>query len=281
MRDCGLAASVGDQLLAHRRQPSGGRRAHAEVAQPKAQQGIGMCHGQGAQPCQVEFGKRVGIAAGACQRRQRGGCQFVDQCAGLGEMRGRLHHVDRQRRKGRHQRRQVRAQGIARIAVIGIGRVVDPLQCVGRAIGLDLGAGHIQPGAQQRHAAAAVQRAQRWHASHAGHAGTAEQPQQHGLDLVVLVVGKQQQARAAVGAHRRQRGIARAARGRFHALSRFGLHRYPPHEIADLPLRAQRCAEAVPVVGIRLQAVMDMQRHHARANAPLRRGRTGGMQQRD
>ncbi|MNN33153.1 hypothetical protein D3C81_1468960 [compost metagenome] len=134
------------------------------------------------------------------------------------------------------------------------------------------------------HVALRVQRAPRGHAGHAGHAGAPEQPHQHGFHLIVAMMGEQQQRGALRPAHAPERGVAGTARGGLDTLARQRLHGHALGGQRHLRLAAQRRAEALPLVGRRLQAVMDVQRHHAHGRGQRRTlGHRGarGMEQGD
>lgn len=171
---------------------------------------------------------------------------------------------------------QQRPQRVAGIAGIAIGGVLDPRERMGPGIGFDVAARHVQPGAQQCHAALARHR----HGRQAVEPGAAQQLQQHGLGLVVEVVGGQQEGGAGLGAERVERGVTGFARGFLDAATGICGHPHAPHAERGANGGGHPRAGGLPCIRIGLQAMVDVQcdqpHRHAGGIAP----RSDGMQQR-
>lgn len=167
-------------------------------------------------------------------------------------------------------------QRIASVAGIIIGRVIDPRKGMGPDIGFDVAARHVQPGAQQRHAAQPLHR----HGRQAIEAGAAQQLQQHGLGLVVEMMGGQQEGGASLGAKRVERGVAGFARGLLDAAPRIDGHAHATHMAFDIDGSGHPYAGGLPRIRIGLQAMVDVQRDQPHRRAGGIAPRSGGMQQR-
>jgi len=103
------------------------------------------------------------------------------------------------------------------------------------------------------------------------HAGAAQQPQQHCLSLIPLVVGCQQ---AGIGRHcLLQGGIARCTGSRLRALRCKRIHCDVQGGQGNLPLHALRLTMSHPVISTVLQSMVHMHGLQAR-----KAGRLGQMQ---
>ena len=113
---------------------------------------------------------------------------------------------------------------------------------------------HLQQRAPQ---GAATQRTTFAHAAQPLRAGTAQQLEQHGLGLVVAVLGGQQ---AFVRLQRGgQGGVACVARGGFQAVTAAALNLHRQHVAGDAKFRAEPPAVRGPRRAVGMQAVVDVQ----------------------
>ena len=149
------------------------------------------------------------------------------------------------------QRRDAQPQEIAREGVRGIAFILDPFQAVLARVGGNRLARHIEQRAHER--APMKARALR-HATRPARPGAAQQVHEHGLGLIVELVGEREHIERQLG----ERRIARLARGLFVSLG----HPHAAHGEWHTELAAQPPAEAHPAIGVRAQAVMDVRRRH-------------------
>ena len=184
-------------------------------------------------------------------------------------MAGAARHGCRRRWPARAEGRQhAAAQVVAVELFIGVAVVLDPLKAPRAQPLTQLRPGDLE---QRPHQQAARERGTGGHGGEPGNTGTAQQLQQHGLKLVVLVVGGEQHLVRPQGL--RQRRVACQARRR---LGR-GTARTRYEDAAHFEGHTERSGAApamrTPARGVRPQLVVDVHRPHLQAPAPQPRER--------
>jgi hypothetical protein len=242
-------------LRHHLRQQGGGRHGQAALGEPVAQQVVDAVQAEGAQARQVE--------AVAVQRgRQILGRQLAQEALGRLHVGAGTHDALFEAGEGaRQHRHHLVAQGVAGVAGVGVRFVLDPADTFLRRKGFQVGA-CLRQQRTRHHQLLVAEQARcavgRIHAGQAGGAGAAQQLQQHGLGLVVEVVGGQQEVDAVAAAHRAEGGVAQLARGRFDAAPAL-----LDHDGALVEGRAKsggrRGAMRGPGIGVGAEAMMDVE----------------------
>ena len=151
------------------------------------------------------------------------------------------------------RRQHAMPEEIAIHVFIEVGRILDPLQRVRLCVPQQFRAAHVQQRPQQR---ASAERSARPHRSEAIAAGRAQQPQQHRFGLVVLVVGQHQQL--AIAKVALEGVVARLSSRRLQSLSAVARHLHTFHDQRDAEPLAKSNAMPFPVVGIGVQAMVDV-----------------------
>ena len=180
--------------------------------------------------------------------------QLIEQSARLGEMLRAAHQrVAVGRESFPQQRQHAVAQKIARIAVIRIALVLYPVQLVRGGIGQYFLARTMQQRPDQRDRAAAIRKL--GHRAHAAHPRAAQHLQQQRLRLVVGMVCHRDKIAGLTGKSR----VAQLARCRLDAMlaQRCDIDTFDMQ--GNVQPGAQHDAEIRPGIGIRTDAVMDMQ----------------------
>jgi hypothetical protein len=263
----------GQQLRHHLFQPGGGRHVQVETPKPVAQQVVDAVRTEQAQACQVDG---VAIVFNNAAGRQVLFGQLVQQALGRLRVRAAARDAPLVAREGLGQHRHhLVAQGVAGVARIAIGFIFDPGDVLFACQRFQFGPRYFQQ--RPRHHQRLVTE-QAWgavgglHARQAGRAGTAQQLQQHGLGLVVEVMGGEQQLDAVGAAHLAQGRVAQLAGSRFDAA--FPL---PDRDVTVVEGDAERGrssgAVIAPAIGIRAQPMVDVegeQRHTGRLGCPMR-----------
>jgi hypothetical protein len=171
-------------------------------------------------------------------------------------------------RPGRHQ---LRADAVARVALVAVARVIDEA-LIARDQGLSQAVrGHTEPGAAE---ALAMALEGLGHGGQAGQAGTAREREQHGLGLVVAVLREQHPAKALSFRQFGQRAVTREPGGVLRALAGGVPRVHPGHEHRHAQGGGELAHAGLEAIGRVLQAVVHVQRH-----APARPARVRGQQQ--
>jgi len=174
----------------------------------------------------------------------------------------------------RQQGQDAVSQEIAIVPCLAVRGILDPVETRRMGIVQKAVPGEAEQRTQQLTAA---QRPLGWHPGEAVHAGTAHQAQEKGLDLVVLVVSQKQAAAVA----------QRAAKNPVAGLTGGGLEPPPPgqhrnalHAAFNIQFIAYSDAVGFPGIGLRREAMVNMQCSHHRRSSQLTGDACGGMQQR-
>ena len=251
-----------EQLRQHFHQPRRRRHAQAARAEPVAQQVVAAVRAQRAQFRQLDA---VAIEA----RRQILHSQFRQQALRRLRMLGAagkafLETGKRLRQHGHH----LVPQGIAGKAGIVVRFVVDVRDRMARHVRFQLFARHGQQRARHYQVRIAQQLGRAVGAIHAGQArraGTAQQLQQHRFSLVILVVGREQQAHAVRGAQLAQGRVTALAGRLFRARLRILFHGDLARFKGDAHAGAQLLAVRQPRIRVRTQAVVHVERMQGHA----------------
>ena len=215
---------------------------------------------------------------GRLQHRQRLGLPAAQRHQGIGQpgcRRCQRHLGLRERRLQSGPHRQ--AQAVAGETRVAIALVVDVAQAMRRDVSLDGLARVVQPGS---HPAQAVAQIVFGHRRQARHSTTAQGLQQEGFGLVAAVVGQQEHVRTGLDGHLVQGLVAQRAGLGLHALTRIGrqahMARHQAHRQAlGGPGIAGGLRMGQPGIGVRAQAMVDVQGHDA--HAPHTERLTAGM----
>src|SRR5688500_8607703 len=150
------------------------------------------------------------------------------------------------------KRRYPAPDEIAGQRLVGVRLVLDPLQAVLARVSEDSGAGNAQEWADK---CLSLEPGFRKHSAGPTPSRPAQQVHENGLGLVIEVVGK----RDAIGIGFRKSVVPRLARRRFQTFS-VASDLDPAHGERNSPSLAQRAAERRPRIGVRAQAVVDVNR---------------------
>jgi hypothetical protein len=142
------------------------------------------------------------------------------------------------------------AEEVARVPAVGIALVVDPGERLRFRVRGQPRAREPEQRAQQGRASRTV----RGHRGEPVRAGAAQKLQQQRLGLIVGMVGQ----RHGVDVRGAQARVARRARQRLEGFAAAALQVQPMRGQRHAALRTLRCAERRPVVGVRRQAVVDV-----------------------
>ncbi len=246
-----IRAAVQD-VLADALQYRGGRTAAGVLPDPEAQCIALPFPGQ----CR-QAGTRDTVIRPACSGQVMRG-QRVEQRSRLGLVCRTARQVGTAVRPAAVQlRHDPVAQEVAGKGDIRVAGVLDPVQPPGIRVGGQRGARRIQQGAQ---VLSTPQCGLRRHGSQAVHTAAAQQLQQQGLGLVILVMGGQQAVpvRQPVG----QCGIARRTRRGLRALPGPGTCIDAERHIRDIQCPADLRTVRLPGGRMHLQAMVDMHGAH-------------------
>ena len=231
------------QLRVHRIEPSRGGRRQTALTQEPPQQIAAAMRRHRAQ----RFPRKRRAVARALRVDRR---EVVDQCGSFGlELRGA---GDGRRVTGRHLRERgddLFAQCISRITDIGVAVVIDKRQATRFNVSVNDGARHVEQRPQPEDAGGVGPRAR--HRRQSVRAGAAQQLQQHGFGLVVLVVRKENRLNARLDRGCGERGIARSPRFCLDAFACAARDVDATFEQRNRSRRAQLDAKARPCVGVR------------------------------
>ena len=166
------------------------------------------------------------------------------------------------RERGSQCRPNLEPQAIACEADVDVAVIVDERETMTPQIRVDALARHVEPRPHPRDAVA-LDRLR--HAGQTRDAGAAQRLQQHRLGLVAPVMREQHQRHSVIRRHLAQRPIARLPCPRLDALAFRGTRGDEERHEANRPTAigpasALRLSMRLPRIGVRAQAVIDMQR---------------------
>ena len=160
-------------------QPHSGRHMPAEHSQTVSQQMLQTGHGQSTQHTQAQ-----GIAIRRGQPVLAG--KLIEQAGRLGKMIGRLRQLGWRSRKTLNQRRKNgMTEKIPAIASISIALILDPGKFMGIGIGQQCGTRHIEQRPQEVQGGHGAHRP---HAAGTGQASTAQEVEEDGFSLIILMM---------------------------------------------------------------------------------------------
>jgi len=151
------------------------------------------------------------------------------------------------------RRQHARAQVVAIEAKLGVHGVLEPFEAPGAQVCEEL---LPRPREQRAHEEAACQRRPRGHGGDAGETCAAQQLQQHGLELIVLVMRREE--RLAVAQRLTEPPVAHGARGGFERFAGERSHGRAQHRERHGECAGHAGAVRAPAPRVRMQPVIDV-----------------------
>ena len=155
----------------------------------------------------------------------------------------------------REQWHDATAEEVASEALVGVRFILDPLETAAARVAFDLRAGHAEQRTQQRRRPLITAGTGRRHAREPCEPRAAQELQQDGLSLIVLMLGEHDE----IGARPGERGIPRRSRRAFDAETAVRREICRPHGAAQAVAPRGRARKAPPPARVGAESVVDVQ----------------------